>query len=221
MTIKNIFVFVLCISNFSFAKEFVTPHIFSIINLIGMAAHDNNLMLQVENELEENDMDSKSLLYNDILPTSLKDLHKIDWVNFIDMYEYQIYKIFSSKNIDKKMVIDLQRKCRNSIKKMIINLENIPESYEFSILLQELFHDLHEVKKQVTIVDYVSEYYEFYIYLTLSLLDFFMKEMMISITSTSFVSFDQQKVLDEGIYLVEQFKNNIKYDLTISKRRFR
>lgn len=214
MVEKNIFVLILLMINFSLVMPSMQSQIFLIINLIGVAAHDDSLILQLKNDFPV-DFKKGSLFYNNLIYLSLKDLKVINWINFFDRYEDQVAQILDSQYITKNMVITQQRNCRNSIKNMIKNLENIPNSHELSSLLEKIFHNLYEVKKEIMIVDSLSESYALYIYFILSLLNYFINKITVDCTPNGLSLLEQQQVLDNNIYLLEQFEYGLNFNFLI------
>ena len=117
-----------------------------------------------------------------------------------------------TQQLTSKHLLAMQRHNRAQIKEMIPQIKHIPDSDCLQQSLQELYHALHEVKKQITTLDKISSVKAWYIYVTMLFLHVTLVQGMKGVQVGKSFTVEQQVVMHQLTCIAERFKHIILSD---------
>jgi hypothetical protein len=117
-----------------------------------------------------------------------------------------------TQQLTSKKLPAMQRHNRAQIKEMIPLIKCIPDSHCLQQSLQELYHALHEVKKQITTLDKISSIKAWYIYVTMLFLQVTLIQGIKGIQASTNHVVEQQVVMHQLTCIAERFKHIILSD---------
>lgn len=186
-----------------------------IIDFIAQMSDDQELSAQVDFLLVTQNQTQKFSYIPTMIDRSLKDFKKIcSWSDTVQVHNF-LYQNSDYHYPTTTLLLSMQRKNRSLIKDVMKKIENISNSDYLQISLQQLFHALHEVKKEIVTIDKVSVIDAWYIYVTLLFLHDMLIQGVDCIESTMDHKVDQQVVMHQMLYLTERFKRTMLSGLTI------
>ena len=192
----------------------------AIIHLIAQMSQDKNLCAQIDamNIISSQDIVKKYSYFCSIIDWSLKDFKKLDSIADRAMIKKKLYEVVDFHKITISQLLAMQRDSRRSVKDMMIILDNVPDSDYLQSSLQQLYHALHEVKKEIITLDKSSSIHAWYIYITLLFLQSMLSQGMSHVQLLIQQKVDQHIIMHQILYLSERFKQSILSDFTIEKR---
>ena len=190
-----------------------------IVKFIAQVADDKNLIKKIDamNLVPSYDVVQK---YSDlcvVIDWSLKDFKKIEKDDDFLKIQNFFYQAMKLQDLHRSQLFTMQRDNRRSVKDIIAKIEDLSNSDNLQISLQQLFHALHEVKKEIATLDKVSSIRAWYIYITLLFLQVMLMQGINYIQMTIHQKNDQQVIMYELTYLAERFKHSMLSDFTIEK----
>lgn len=147
-----------------------------------------------------------------IVDQILKDFKTVCSLHDYKKIEKFIVCALQTQQLTSKQLLSMQRHNRAQIKEMIPLIKHIPDSHCLQQSLQELYHALHEVKKQITTLDKISSIKAWYIYVTMLFLQVTLVQGMKGIQAGTNHAVEQQVVMHQLTCIVERFKRRILSD---------
>jgi len=120
------------------------------------------------------------------------------------------------KDITMNALLAMQRNNRLYIKNMINELKNIPNSDDLQVALHELYHNLHEVKKQIIYSHQNYMMHAQYMYGLLLFLSMILAQGTQEIKVMN-CNVDQQIMMQQLFYCIEKIKQSIISDFVNKK----
>jgi len=187
----------------------------AIVDFIAIQSGDQELCDYVDFFLATQNQIQRFSYYPVMIDRSLKDFKKTcSWNDTVQIHDF-LYKKSDYHYPTVSFLLSMQRDNRSLVKNVIQKLEKIPDSDCLQISLQQLFHALHEVKKEIVTIDKGSVINAWYIYVTLLFLNETLIKGFHCIESAMQHTVNQQAVMHDMLYLSERFKRSILSGLTI------
>ena len=150
-----------------------------------------------------------------VIDWSLKDFKTVCSLHDHALVLKILRKSIKNQTITTNQLLAMQRHNRAQVKDIIFQLKHVYESDSLQVSLQELYHALHEVKKQIVTIDKVSAVSAWYIYVTLLFLDLILMQGLQGIECSMQKKVEQQALIHQLVCIVERFKHIVLSDFTI------
>lgn len=147
-----------------------------------------------------------------VIDWSLKDFKKI-----FSLYPHAVIykKLLESIDEDKLELVMLQamqRDSRQLVKDIIAQYKHRQTTDSLTSSLQELYHALHEYKKQIATIDKVPSIKAWYIYITLLFLDVTLMQGISALDFCEKNRLEQQMIKQQLTCMIERFKYSMVSD---------
>jgi|GEM_PF-2110530 len=196
----------------------VTSISFKIIDYVVSMLHDQKFV----NDINNSQLDHKSIEHYSELCSfvdwTLKDFKKICVWSDTAKVQHELYQLVGNYHPTTFLLMTMQRNNRSYIKDVMKKIENMPNADYLQLSLKQLYHALHEVKKDIGTIDKRPVIDAWYIYINLLFLHMILMQGIDYIEITKNHKVDQQAVVSQMLQLVERFKHSILSGLTIKRK---
>lgn len=131
--------------------------------------------------------------------------------------EKKLGQIAKNYSILPAQLIAMQRHNRMQVKHIISQVKHLDDSDCLQRALQELYHALHEIKKQIATIDKSYPLGAWYIYVTMLYLDFILMQAMKAIESCLHNKVELQVLMHQLFCITERFSHSIRFDFITKK----
>lgn len=150
-----------------------------------------------------------------IIDWSLKDCKMIYSVQHHAVLEKKLRGITKNQMMDASQLIAMQRHNRAQVKEIISYLAHVSGGSCLQMALQDLYHALHEVKKQIATIDKASTVSAWYIYVTMLYLDLILMQAITYLELSMHNKVEQQACMHQFGCITERFTQTIRSNFMI------
>lgn len=150
-----------------------------------------------------------------IVDWSLKDCKMMHSMEHSVVLEKKLRTLTPNNTINGPQLIAMQRHNRAQVKEIISYLSHVSGSICLQTALQDLYHALHEVKKQIATIDKASAVSAWYIYVMMLYVDLILMQAIIYLELSMHNKVEQQAFMHQFCCITERFTQTIRSNFMI------
>lgn len=183
-----------------------------IIDAIASILHNQTIQTYKDliNLPSQQNIAQQYLYLSSIVDCSLKDCKIIFSMQHHAVLEKKLGGITQNNTMNASKLGAMQRHNRAQIKEIISYLLSIPGSICLQMALQDLYHALHEVKKQIATIDKAPAVSAWYIYVMMLYLDLIMMQAIVYLELSMYNNVEQQACINQFCCMTERFTQTIR-----------